>query len=94
MGGYLFRDIRESRVSVKEQFPGLVIKAKERIDKRTRRIDALVINLINYGVDELKWTEVNFEPQTISATVDFQLPQGLKVHKAYYISPKEKWKYL
>ncbi|EGF51396.1 Repeat domain-containing protein [Bacteroides clarus YIT 12056] len=87
---YLFRDIRESRVSVKEQFPGLVIKAKERIDKRTRRIDALVINLINYGVDELKWTEVNFEPQTISATVDFQLPQGLKVHKAYYISPEGK----
>lgn len=88
---YLFRDNRESSVTVKEKLPGLAIKAKERVDKRTRRVDALIINLINYGADkELKWTEINTEPQTNSVTVDFRLSGSLQAYKAYYISPEGK----
>ncbi len=89
---YLFRDIRESDVKASASSSGIIIKPKERIDKRTREIDALIINLTDYGQDtaNLKWTRVNTTPLQSAVDVKFKLPAGLTPDKVYFVTPDGK----
>ncbi|MCD8165706.1 MAG: hypothetical protein LUE93_06035 [Bacteroides sp.] len=88
---YLIRDARESTVSADGNSPGLVVRSKERIDKRTRKMDALIINLIDYGTTtELKWVEINEEPSPASVTISFRLPEDLTAESAAFITPDGK----
>ncbi len=88
---YLIRDIKKSSVSLSGGSTGLWIKAKERVDKQTRNIDEIIINLIDYGTNtNLRWTEINNMPGNTSCTVSFTLPSGLTPDKAYIITPDGK----
>jgi hypothetical protein len=57
---YLIHNPLLCAFSVSNAPPGLVYYAKERRDKRTFKMDAVIVNLINYGSsDDLPWDEVN-----------------------------------
>jgi len=85
---YLIRDSRQSEVVAQGSSRGLVVRAKERIDKRTREINALIINLVDYGSNtELKWVDVNSEPAVSTANIRIKMPQGLTPEAAYFVTP-------
>ncbi|MDR2057175.1 MAG: FG-GAP-like repeat-containing protein [Dysgonamonadaceae bacterium] len=87
---YLIRDSKINPI-VTSPSAGLVVKMKERKNKRTRQTDALIINMINYGDSpDLKWIEINNQPPAATVSIDFALPQGLALHKAYLLTPESK----
>ena len=88
---YLIRDYKKHNVSANGSNAGFVLKAKERIDKKTRKTDLIIINLIDYGqTTELKWTEVNSMPASKSVSINVQLPEDLQAVKAYFLTPDSK----
>ena len=60
---------------------------KKRYDKRTREIDAFVVDLVNYGNSlDLRWDEVNTVPSSTQVSVSFTLPDGFVADKLYCIT--------
>ena len=61
---YVIADYNYSDLSLSNA-TGIYAKLKRRWDKRTRRMDALIVDLVNYGSTiDLRWDAVNAAPQT------------------------------
>jgi len=86
---YLIRDSRITPV-VTSISSGLMVKIKERRNKRTRQTDAVMIHLTNYGTTtDLKWVEINNQPAETSVTVEFSMPDGLIPQQARLLTPDD-----
>lgn len=85
---YSIRKPLVSTITATSPSPGLISSSYERRDKRTGKIDALIVNLINYGNDiALRWDTTNNSPAITSATVRVTPPAGISLHKAYLLTP-------
>lgn len=84
---YLITDYTEANLIVNNTDNGLFAKLKKRRDKRTHQVDALVLNVINYGNStELKWTERNTAPSGKNISVEFDLPAGFEPKDVYAVN--------
>lgn len=83
---YVIADYVNSDLSVEGNPAGIAAKLKIRLDKRTRQHDALIVNVVNYGSDDLRWDAVNAAPQPQSATLQFTLPERFTPADLYLIT--------
>jgi hypothetical protein len=83
---YLIRDAKAIPFTAGELPAGVVAKVKERVDKRTGKTDAVILNLIDYGATDLKWTEVNPRAAKKPVNLIFSLPGVTLPSKAYWLS--------
>ncbi|MET0462078.1 MAG: FG-GAP-like repeat-containing protein [Chitinophagaceae bacterium] len=85
---YSIRKPLASTITATSPSAGFLSKPFERRDKRTGKIDALIVNLINYGSDTtLRWDTTNNSSAITSATVSVTPPAGISIYKAYFITP-------
>lgn len=84
---YLITDYAQGDLTVSGGNGGILGKLKKRYDKRTRKIDALVLDLVNYGTTlDLRWDQVNTAPAPVQVTADFLLPDGFVPDKLYGVT--------
>lgn len=84
---YVIADYNNSDLSLDDNIAGVYAKLKKRWDKRTRRVDAMIINLINYGTTtELRWDAVNATPQSRAVGVSFTLPENVVPTDLYCVT--------
>ena len=84
---YLITDYMQGNLACTGSNNGLYYKLKKRYDKRTRHIDAMIVDLINFGNSvDLRWDIVNKDPQPSSVSCAFDLPSGLVPHKLYCVT--------
>lgn len=85
---YSIRQPLASTITATSPSSGFIFRPYERRDKRTGKIDALIINLLNYGSDTtLRWDTTNNSSAITSATVSVTPPAGISLHKAYLLTP-------
>jgi len=85
---YSIRKPLASTITASSPSAGFLFKPYERRDKRTGKIDAIIVNLINYGNDvNLRWDTTNYSPTVTSATISVVPPAGMSLHKAYLLNP-------
>ena len=86
---YVIADYNYSDLSLSNA-TGIYAKLKRRWDKRTRRMDALIVDLVNYGSTiDLRWDAVNAAPQTKTVEVSFTLPDNVTPTDLYCITLEE-----
>ncbi|GHV09909.1 hypothetical protein FACS1894162_1690 [Bacteroidia bacterium] len=83
---YLIRDAKAIPFTATGLPAGVTAKVKERMDKRTGKTDAVILNLIDYGTTDLKWTEVNQRQSKKAVNLAFSAPGVTLPTKAYWIS--------
>ena len=84
---YLITDYVRGDFTVSGSNSGVLGTLKKRYDKRTREIDAFVVDLVNYGNSlDLRWDEVNTVPSSTQVSVSFTLPDGFVADKLYCIT--------
>ncbi len=84
---YVIADMNNSDLSLEGNGTGVYAKLKQRWDKRIRKVDKLIINLINYGAtSDLRWDAVNAVPQNQSIVCSFTLPQNFKPAELYLLT--------
>ncbi len=84
---YIITDYVQGDFTLSGSDSGIFGKLKKRYDKRTREIDALVVDIVNYGTSlDLRWDEVNTSPSPVSVTLSFDLPAGFVADKLYCIT--------
>lgn len=84
---YLITDYVRGDFTVSGSNSGVFGTLKKRYDKRTREIDAFVVDLVNYGNSlDLRWDEVNTVPSSTQVSVSFTLPDGFVADKLYCIT--------
>ncbi len=84
---YIITDYVHGEFTVAGGNSGLLGKLKKRYDKRTREIDAFIVDLVNYGTSlDLRWDEVNTTPALASVTLSFVLPDGFVADKLYSVT--------
>lgn len=83
---YVIADYNGSDLSLNPS-AGIYAKLKKRWDKRTRRMDALIIDLLNYGATvDLRWDAVNAAPSAKAVTVTFALPENVNPSDLYGVT--------
>lgn len=83
---YVISDCGDSDLSLHPS-AGIFAKLKKRWDKRTRRMDALIIDLVNYGeAVDLRWDAVNAAPSAKTASVSFTLPENVNPADLYCVT--------
>lgn len=85
---YSIREPITSTIAANSPSPGFLFKPYERRDKRTGKVDAVIVNLINYGSStDAKWDTISYTPSVTSATISVVPPSGISLHKAYLLTP-------
>ncbi|MCE5174067.1 MAG: FG-GAP-like repeat-containing protein [Bacteroidales bacterium] len=84
---YLITDFTLGNLILGGNNTGVFGKVKKRFDKRTRKIDAIMVDLVNYGNSvDLPWTAINSSPLSKSVNIQFILPNGFTPLKMYQLT--------
>lgn len=84
---YAITDYVHGAFTVAGSNQGILGKLKKRYDKRTRKIDAFIIDMVNYGNSlDLRWDEINAYPSPSSVSISFSLPKDFLADKLYLVT--------